>query len=97
MRPINADVLLKNAVDAGTLHPGVSVVTVGSINIAPTINAMPVVECRHCCKWEPRYDMATGNALKEGHCSYWHGRRDPDDFCRYSEKRNLWTSDTLRK
>ena len=52
MRTINADVLLKNTVNAGELHPGVPVVTVGTINLAPTVDAIPV-RCGKCTGWEP--------------------------------------------
>ena len=67
MRLINAEALLKNTVNAGNLHPGVPVVTVGTVNLAPTVEAVPV-KCGEC-KFRDTVQCPVANHLRstDGH------------------------------
>ena len=92
MRIIDADSLLKHAgifeVKARARGCGNSILNLAKawlwneVNIAPTIDAVPVVRCRECNHCDP----------ENHHCDHHMGtaaplRREPDDFCSYGEKR----------
>ena len=92
MRIIDADSLLKHAgifeVKARARGCGNSILNLAKawlwneVNIAPTIDAVPVVRCRECKHCDP----------ENHHCDHHMGtaaplRREPDDFCSYGEKR----------
>ena len=91
MRLIDADALLKHAgifeVKARARGCGNSILNLAKawlwneVNIAPTIDAVPVVRCRECKHCDP----------ENHHCDHHMGtaaplRRKPDDFCSYGEK-----------
>ena len=91
MRLIDADALLKHAgifeVKARARGCGNSILNLAKawlwneVNIAPTIDAVPVVRCRECNHCDP----------ENYHCDHPMGttaplRRKPDDFCSYGEK-----------
>ena len=91
MRLIDADALLKHAgifeVKARARGCGNSILNLAKawlwneVNIAPTIDAVPVVRCRECNHCDP----------ENYHCDHPIGtaaplRRKPDDFCSYGEK-----------
>ena len=91
MRMIDADALLKHAgifeVKACARGCGNSILNFAKawlwneVNIAPTIDAVPVVRCRECKHCDPEnyhcdHPMSTAAPL----------RRKPDDFCSYGEK-----------
>lgn len=91
MRLIDADALLKHAgifeVKARARGCGNSILNFAKawlrneVNIAPTIDAVPVVRCWECKHCDP----------ENHHCDHHMGtaaplRRKPDDFCSYGEK-----------
>ena len=92
MKVIDADALLKHAgifeVKACARGCGNSILNFAKawlwneVNIAPTIDAVPVVRCRECNHCDPEnyhcdHPMSTSAPL----------RRKPDDFCSYGERR----------
>lgn len=92
MRLIDADALLKHAgifeVKARARGCGNSILNLAKawlwneVNIAPTIDAVPVVRCRECKHCDP----------ENHHCDHHMGtaaplRRKPDDFCSYGERK----------
>ena len=92
MKVIDADALLKHAgifeVKACARGCGNSILNFAKawlwneVNIAPTIDAVPVVRCRECNHCDPEnyhcdHPMSTAAPL----------RRKPDDFCSYGERR----------
>ena len=92
MKLIDADALLKHAgtfeVKACARGCGNSILNFAKawlwneVNIAPTIDAVPVVRCRECNHCDPEnyhcdHPMSTAAPL----------RRKPDDFCSYGERR----------
>ena len=92
MRLIDADALLKHAgifeVKARARGCGNSILNLAKawlwneVNIAPTIDAVPVVRCRECKHCDP----------ENHHCDHHMGtaaplRRKPDDFCSYGEQK----------
>ena len=92
MKVIDADALLKHAgifeVKACARGCGNSILNFAKawlwneVNIAPTIDAVPVVRCRECNHCDPEnyhcdHPMSTAAPL----------RRKPDDFCSYGERK----------
>ena len=92
MRLIDADALLKHAgifeVKSRARGCGNSILNLAKawlwneVNIAPTIDAVPVVRCRECNHCDPEnyhcdHPMSTAAPL----------RRKPDDFCSYGERK----------
>ena len=92
MKLIDADALLKHAgifeVKARARGCGNSILNLAKawlwneVNIAPTIDAVPVVRCRECKHCDP----------ENHHCDHHMGtaaplRRKPDDFCSYGERK----------
>ena len=92
MKLIDADALLKHAgifeVKARARGCGNSILNLAKawlwneVNIAPTIDAVPVVRCRECKHCDP----------ENYHCDHPMGtaaplRRKPDDFCSYGERK----------
>lgn len=71
MRLIDADALVEKSWDADTRAGYVQVVDVGSIEEAPTIDAVPVVRCCQCKHYE----------TDTGFCYYWETGLHWDDFC----------------
>ena len=92
MKLIDADALLKHAgifeVKARARGCWNSILNLAKawlwneVNIAPTIDAVPVVRCRECKHCDP----------ENYHCDHPMGttaplRREPDDFCSYGERK----------
>lgn len=97
MRLIDADALPRKEVQIKArsvldgrrcIYPKVDVVTVHSIENAPTIDAVPVVRCRECvhCLWD-------GKDEKVGRCMEHHAWCVLDGFCHKGEKREEGASD----
>ena len=99
MRLIDADTLLKHAgifeVKARARGCGNSILNLAKawlwneVNIAPTIDAVPVVRCRECKHCDP----------ENHHCDHHMGtaaplRRKPDDFCSYGDRKEGADNDT---
>ena len=99
MKLIDADALLKHAgifeVKARARGCGNSILNLAKawlwneVNIAPTIDAVPVVRCRECKHCDP----------ENHHCDHHMGtaaplRRKPDDFCSYGERKEGADNDT---
>ena len=99
MRLIDADALLKHAgifeVKARARGCGNSILNLAKawlwneVNIAPTIDAVPVVRCRECKHCDP----------ENHHCDHHMGtaaplRRKPDDFCSYGKRKEGADNDT---
>ena len=99
MRIIDADALLKHAgifeVKARARGCGNSILNLAKawlwneVNIAPTIDAVPVVRCRECKHCDP----------ENHHCDHHMGtaaplRRKPDDFCSYGDRKEGADNDT---
>ena len=85
MRLIDADALLTKPYimkePNGFIH---SVVTARQIEAAPTIDAVPVVRCAECKHNNPSRAIGDSNMW----CDYWGVDPDPDDFCRWGERRS---------
>ena len=92
MKLIDADALLKHAgifeVKARARGCGNSILNLAKawlwneVNIAPTINAVPVVRCRECKWWQEDDDV--------GYCDNPDGLDNyakPDDFCSYGKRK----------
>ena len=99
MKLIDADALLKHAgifeVKARARGCGKSILNLAKawlwneVNIAPTIDAVPVVRCRECKHCDP----------ENHHCDHHMGtaaplRRKPDDFCSYGDRKEGADNDT---
>ena len=99
MKLIDADALLKHAgifeVKARARGCGNSILNLAKawlwneVNIAPTIDAVPVVRCRECKHCDP----------ENHHCDHHMGtaaplRRKPDDFCSYGDRKEGADNDT---
>ena len=92
MRLIDADALLKHAgifeVKSRARGCGNSILNLAKawlwneVNIAHTIDAVPVVRCRECKWWQEDDDI--------GHCDNPDGLDNyakPEDFCSYGERK----------
>ena len=100
MKVIDADALLKHAgifeVKACARGCGNSILNFAKawlwneVNIAPTIDAVPVVRCRECKHWKPSGSKA-GNSFSDmeyiGGCEFANYCRRESDFCSYGERR----------
>ena len=99
MRLIDADTLLKHSgifeVKARARGCGNSILNLAKawlwneVNIAPTIDAVPVVRCRECKWWQEDDDI--------GHCDNPDGLDNyvkPEDFCSYGERKEGADNDT---
>lgn len=79
---VSRDSLFEKIVNAGQLHPSVPVVTVGTINVVSTVDAIPVVHCKDC-KYLGIKDLGDGYCQKK-----MAGIISPYDFCSYGERRD---------
>ena len=100
MRLIDADALLKHAgifeVKARARGCGNSILNLAKawlwneVNIAPTIDAVPVVRCRECKHWQPSGSKA-GNSISDmeyiGGCEFSKYCRRESDFCSHGERK----------
>ena len=100
MRVVDADSLLKHAgiveVKARARGCGNSILNFAKawlwneVNIAPTIDAVPVVRCRECKHWKPSGSKA-GNSFSDmeyiGGCEFTKYCRRESDFCSYGERK----------
>ena len=60
------------------------------IDMAPTVDAVPVVRCRDCQHWKPTGSKA-GNSFSDmeyiGGCEFTKYCRRESDFCSYGERK----------
>ena len=60
------------------------------IEVAPTVDAVPVVRCRECQHWKPTGSKA-GNSFSDmeyiGGCEFTNYCRRESDFCSYGERK----------
>lgn len=88
MRLIDADALRKKSQwmempDHQGINFDVRAVSVSSIDIAQTIDAVPVVRCEKCLHWDnSQYANRT-----IGLCNLVRRRRGVSDFCSYGERK----------
>lgn len=58
------------------------------INDAPTIDAVPVVRCRECRKWNSDPDSYGRSDGPKGKCMKTFEVTSDDDFCSYGERKD---------
>jgi hypothetical protein len=85
MRPIDADALVEKSWDAETRVGYVQVVDVGSIEEAPTLDAVPVVRCKDCIF---SATFRSGNMYCKLHENYTFFTK-PDGYCSHGAKMDL--------
>ena len=83
MRLIDADALREKAQwmempDRQGINFDVRAVSVSSIDLAPTIDAVPVVRCKDCKHWEDGW---------LGYCTKCHTAIPYDGYCSYGERK----------
>ena len=91
MRLIDADNLVPDICDA-EIEYGTKPVhfSANAIDLAPTVDAIPVVRCRECKNWKPSGSKA-GNSISDmeyiGGCEFTKYCRRESDFCSYGERK----------
>ena len=91
MRLIDADNLVPDFCDA-EIEYGTKPVhfSANAIDLAPTVDAVPVVRCRDCQHWKPTGSKA-GNSFSDmeyiGGCEFTKYCRHESDFCSYGERK----------
>ena len=91
MRLIDADNLVPDICDA-EIEYGTKPVhfSANAIDLAQTVDAVPVVRCWECQHWKPTGSKA-GNSFSDmeyiGGCEFTKYFRRESDFCSYGEKR----------
>lgn len=101
MRLVDADAILKadeNSDKALVLGSGKSLeiayaLLKKKVADAPTVDAVPVVRCKDCTKFEQKGKYYNGRPF--GYCYHWDYEEgsspnevDGDDFCSYGERRD---------
>ncbi len=89
MRLIDADALKKKAQwmempDRQGINFDVCAVSVSSIDLAPAIDAVPVVRCKDCKHYENHRLKVYENCVRNER----YIPMLPDDFCSYGERRS---------
>lgn len=57
------------------------------VKYAPTVDAVEVVRCRDCKKWEKCYSSILGEVMCCTGQANVNIQKGPDDFCSYGERR----------
>ena len=90
-RLIDADNLVPDICDA-EIEYGTKPVhfSANAIDLAPTVDAIPVVRCRDCQHWKPTGSKA-GNSFSDmeyiGGCEFTNYCRRESDFCSLGERK----------
>ena len=59
-----------------------------TIDDAPTIDAVPVVRCRECKRWDADPDSYGKDDGPKGKCLKTFEETYPDDFCSYGQRKD---------
>ena len=86
MRLIDADRALEIVRDQAIAHPNAYYLTTYAtltLRESPTIDAVPVVRCRECKRWERHTEVNRDY----GGCRRYSSTMRYDDFCSYGERK----------
>ena len=88
MRLIDADALEQTdrPIEKLMMFGGEYVYTQTEIDLAPTIDAVPVVRCDHCRYCTEHYD--TDGNVPYWTCSEWDSGTDADGYCYYGKRKD---------
>ena len=60
-----------------------------TIDDAPTIDAVPVVRCQECKRWDDNPDSYGKDDGPKGKCLKTFEETYPDDFCSYGQRKKV--------